>query len=239
MTKVLTRGLSEQVAQSLGVRIVQGDFATGAKIDNEDTLGAEFGVSRTVIREAMKRLESKGLVEIRPRLGTTVQPHSRWSNLDPELLKWYRSAPPSIEVLLQLRELRTIVEPAGVALAASRCDDDDIERVMQAYGRMEKNVKDPEAFATADAEFHSELLRAARNDYLIALETVIATDLLSSIKVTNPNERKNLASLKFHLKVANAVAERDGDAAEKAMRTLLEDAGRRLKEAGKALFQTD
>jgi DNA-binding FadR family transcriptional regulator len=179
----------------------------------------------------MKRLGEKGLVEIRPRLGTRVLPRNQWNILDPDVLTWQQEAPPSLEVLLQLREVRGILEPGAVVLAAARRDDEDIEKIMSAYGRMEANVSDPAAFAVADAEFHSEILRTADNEYLDAIGALISTDLLSSIKVTNPDTEKNIRSLKFHLNVAKGIAAGDADKAQKAMHVLLEDAGRRLRKA--------
>ena len=187
----------------------------------------------------MKRLGAKGLVEIRPRLGTRVLPRNQWSILDQDVLKWQQEAPPSLDVLLQLREVRVILEPGAVALAAARCDDADIEKIMAAYARMEANVSDPETYAVADTQFHTAILRAADNEYLDAMAALISTDLLSSIKVTNPDTEKNIRSLKFHLDVAESIAAGDADAAIKAMHILLEDAGRRLRMAGERIPLTN
>lgn len=231
MFKQLPRGLSEQVARSIGIRIIGGELRQGEKFKNEDQVAAEFGVSRTVVREAMKRLSAKGLVEVRPRLGTSVLSRDRWSLLDPDIMNWCQETEPSLDVLLQLREMRVIMEPGAVALACQRAEDEDIDRIMAAYGRMENGVDCPESYVTADVEFHVEILCAARNDYLGALGALITTDLISSIKVTNPDTEKNIHSLKFHKDVALAIAEHDTARAEKTMRILLDDAGNRLRQA--------
>lgn len=229
MFQQLPRGLPDQIARSIGIRIVGGKIKQGEKFDNEDQIAIEFGVSRTVVREAMKRLSAKGLVEVRPRVGTSVLNRNRWSLLDPDIMDWCLETTPTLEVLMQLREMRSVIEPGAVALACTRANEGDVEKIMAMYERMEAGVEQPETFALADTEFHVEILKASHNEYLSSLAGLIRTDLMSSIKVTNPDKEKNIRSLKFHKDVALAIAEHDIEKAEKAMHVLLGDAGRRLR----------
>lgn len=233
----LVRGLPGQVARELGRRIVSGDLPEGARLDVEDRLVEQFGVSRTVIREAIKGLGAKGLIQVRPRLGTSVLPRKRWNLLDPDVMHWQREAPPSMAVLRQLREMRSIVEPAAAALAAERCRRP--APLQAAYGKMEQTVHDPHAFAVADAALHIEILHAADNDYLDALGGLILTDLLSSIRITNPDRDRNSRSLPLHRAVVDAIVEGDREEAAAAMRALLDNSARRLGEAEKQGLQKD
>ncbi|WP_162937972.1 FadR/GntR family transcriptional regulator [Kiloniella sp. EL199] len=232
MNEPLPRGLSEQLARTIGIRIVSGDVREGERFENEDILCEEFGVSRTVVREAMKRLSAKGLVQIRPRLGTSVLSRTRWSLLDPDVMDWCRIGKPSLEVLLELREMRAVLEPGAAALACQRANEEDVKEIWRAYKRMEVNVNNAEGFAKADADFHVAILRATHNDYLIALGGLISADLLSSIKVTNPDSDKNIKSLVFHLEVVQAIAGHDKYKAKEAMGVLLDDAGEKLRLSG-------
>jgi DNA-binding FadR family transcriptional regulator len=95
------RGLHGRVIRELGLRIVGGALPPGSSLPNEDELGAELGVSRTVVREAVKVLLAKGLVEVRPRTGTRVRPRRSWHLLDPDVVAWqfqsiegHRTGPP-------------------------------------------------------------------------------------------------------------------------------------------------
>jgi len=204
-------------------------LAQGTKIENEDQLGKEFGVSRTVIREAMKSLSAKGLVEVRPRIGTRVLSRDHWSLLDSDVMDWYRETEPSEEVLQQLREMRTVLEPGAVALACVRADDTDVGRIVAAYERMKNCVNQPEAFVRADSDFHLEILRATHNDYLSILGGLIKTDLLSFIKVVNSDPETNVTTLKLHADLVKAIIARDAAEGEKAMRIMMDVGEARLR----------
>ena len=229
MSERVFRGLSEQVSWQIGARIVGGDLAQGIRIENEDQLGDDYGVSRTVIREAMKRLSAKGLVEIRPRTGTRVLPREHWSLFDPDVMAWSREAKPSLEVLFQLREMRTIVEPGAAALACVRADDEDIERIMLAYERMENSVDQWDVYIRRDVDFHLEVLYASHNDYLRTLGGLIKADLWSLITVVNADVQKALEALEQHKKVALAIADGDVARAQETMRSMLDVGEARLR----------
>ncbi|NQU59077.1 MAG: FadR family transcriptional regulator, partial [Rhodospirillales bacterium] len=213
----------------IGARIVGGDLAQGTRIENENQLGYDYGVSRTVIREAMKRLSAKGLVEVRPRTGTRVLPREHWSLLDPDVMAWSRETKPSLEVMYQLREMRIIVEPGAVALACTRADDEDIERIILAYERMENSVDQWDVYVRRDVDFHLEILYASHNDYLRTLGGIIKTDLLSFITVVNTDVEKALQALRQHKDVALAIADGDVARGQEAMRLLLDVGEARLR----------
>ena len=229
MSERVFRGLAEQVSWQIGAQIVGGDLAQGTRIENEDQLGDEYGVSRTVIREAMKRLSAKGLVKIRPRTGTKVLSRDHWSLLDPDVMDWCREAEPSKEVLQQLREMRTVLEPGAAALACVRANDTDVERIVAAFERMKNCVNQPEAFGRADSDFHLEILRATHNDYLIILGGLIKTDLLSFIKVVNSDPETTVTTLKLHENLVKAIIAKDAAEGKKAMRIMMDVGEARLR----------
>ena len=183
---------------------------------------------RTVIREAVKILSAKGLVAIRRGIGTQVEPRSAWRLLDEDVLAWHQSAPPRVETLAQLMEMRLILEPNAAKWAASRATSDDLEAIQQAVESMARTTGEADAFVVADAGFHRAVLRAAHNEFMASLEGVIYAALLTSIGLTNLDPADNETSVPFHRAVSDAIARRDGEAAEELMRRLLSDTTERL-----------
>src|SRR5262249_34171200 len=144
---------------AIGGEIVNGRLQPGATLPAEDVLLSRYGVSRTVLREALNVLFGKGLLDARPKRGTVVRPRSDWNQLDPAVLSWLEqgtSLRPSgrRDSLDDLMEIRRIIEPSAAALAAQRRTEDDIERMTAAYDAMEEARAHAEAFMKADLAFH-------------------------------------------------------------------------------------
>ena len=230
----LKRTLSDQLADDLGQEIVRGSLRPGDALPSEEVLLARFGVSRTVLREALQVLAAKGLLEARPRRGTSVRPYSAWSQLDPVLLEWHARLPADHPMLRQLMEVRRIVEPSAAALAARRAGSDDRERIASAYTGMEAAGRDVEAFIRSDLEFHTAILEASGNQFLLPLAHAIRATLWASLRVTNPNAEENrMVSLPLHAAILKAILEGDADAAAATMKSHLDDTGRRRGRASK------
>ncbi|MEO7246756.1 MAG: FadR/GntR family transcriptional regulator, partial [Rubrivivax sp.] len=176
--------LSAQVADELGRRIVARRYAPNATLPPEAALLQEFGVSRSVLRDAIKSVASKGLLEVRQRRGTTVTPRHRWNMLDGEVLGWIVQSGADPQLLISLTELRLIVEPGACVLAAARGDEQALQRVEAAWARMVKHADDRARFVEADRDFHVALLMAAGNEYLGAVCTAIAAALTVSLRFT-------------------------------------------------------
>ena len=115
-----SRRLRGTLAQHLAVQILKGDFAEGHMFPVEVEFAAQMGISRSSLREALRILTAKGLVEARPRAGTRVSPRNQWNLLDPDLLAWQFEARPTRKFLEDLFELRMMIEPGAAALAATR-----------------------------------------------------------------------------------------------------------------------
>lgn len=224
----LNRNLSEQIAEKIGIAILTGEYAPGEILPEEPQLCVKFGVSRTVVREAVRMLVSKAMLEVRPRTGTRVLDPESWQLLDRQVLHWQQSIPIDGSNLRQLNELRQIAEPSAARLAAERRTDEDVSAITAALTTMEMVTDKPSEYVIADARFHVAVLRAAKNRYLDALESAIFTGLLLSIRVTNPGGQQNRKSLPYHKKIADAIIARDGPAAFEAMQEHLADSARRL-----------
>lgn len=223
-TSAWKRGLAGSVVADLAGRIIRGEWAPGDSIGNEAALMNGQGVSRTTVREAVKILASKGLLEVRPRTGTRVLPPERWNVLDPDMLGWMFAGPLSIALMRHLHELRTIIEPAAAALAAERATDDERARILACAERMEQAGEDSPAFVAADVEFHTTILEASRNPFLITFTSGIRTLLHAFFRATARDPGAFASGRPRHRQLANAILARDSTAARAASDVVLEGA---------------
>ena len=226
----LTRSLATQIVQELGRRIVAGAYGQGDLLEDEGTLAERYQVSRSVIRDAVKILVGKGLLEVRRGIGTRVRPRSAWGLLDDDVLAWHQSAPVNPAFLRQLSDLRLVIEPKAARWAAERGTAEGHALIAEAQTRMEQEKGSIDDFIVADALFHRAVLRAADNEFLLAMESAVFSALLISIRLTNRDPRENEESIPFHSAVADAILARDAAEAEARMERLLGDARLRLGE---------
>lgn len=229
------RGLLGHVANEIGVRIVTGRLPPGSVLPNEAALGAEFAVSRTVLREAMKVLGAKGLVEARPRTGTRVLPRNRWNLLDPDVLAWQVAGRSGRRFAEDLLEVRRIIEPAAAALAAERARPEDLAAIADAFRGMEKAGDDVKASIEPDIRFHTSILSATGNDLLLPLGALIGTALAAHFRLTALRPGAQGESLPWHWAVLDAIRCGDAAGASAAMRYLL---GRTQHDENYSLLET-
>jgi GntR family transcriptional regulator, galactonate operon transcriptional repressor len=215
------RGLHGQTVETLGSRIVAGKYAPGTAL-SLDALEAEFGISKSVLREALRVLAAKGLVDARQKRGTVIRPRSSWSLLDADLLRW-QGGQPDAAFFSNLAEVRSIVEPAGARLAAARRDDRDLADLRSALDRMADAGTDAGAVVEADLAFHRAMLDAAHNELLSRMEVVIEAGLRARDAVVHSGENWP-DSVPVHRAILDAIEVRDGAAAEAAVRALLAQA---------------
>jgi GntR family galactonate operon transcriptional repressor len=220
------RGTHGQVVNELGARIVAGRLEPEKSIDL-DRLAVELDISRTVLREVLKVLAAKGLVDARQKRGTFVLPRERWQLLDADVLRWQFSSRPTAELLAQLAEVRAIVEPAGARLAAQRRDDADLAALSEAVEAMAESAPDNAAAVDADLRFHRALLAASHNELLERMEAMIEVGLAARDALVHDAHGAPVEDpVPAHRAVLAAVRAADPDAAERAMRALLEQAER-------------
>lgn len=235
----ITPSLATQVCREIGRRIVAGHFRENDLIEDENRLAKRYGVSKSVIREAVKLLSGKGLLEVRRGSGTRVRPRASWAFLDDDVMAWHLAVDAKPEFLRQLMDIRRMMEPRAAAWAAAHGTDAAIDAVRLAYERMEEEMRSVEEFVVADALFHRAVLRAANNEILNAMEGVIFSAMISSIKLTNADPRENEESIPFHREVMEAIANHNPKLAEEKMSRLLDDASDRLTEAADGYSRRD
>lgn len=221
-------GLATQVCRELGRRIVAGHFPEGGLIDDENKLCDRFGVSKSVVREAVKLLVGKGLLEVRRGNGTRVRRRASWNLLDDDVLAWHQGAEPNPGFLRQLMDVRQMIEPNAASWAASNASDEQIVEIRDAQSAMEE-AESIQDFVIADAQFHRAILRASNNELLTAMEGVIFSALLTSIKITNDDPLDNRErSLPLHREILAAIETKDSEKASSAMRKHMADTYARL-----------
>jgi GntR family transcriptional regulator, galactonate operon transcriptional repressor len=225
MTKVFNslqrRNLSEQVVQQIALSIMRNDFKPGDALSSEPELSLQFNVSRPIVREALKILSAKGMIESRPKTGTRIRPRVEWNLLDPEVIGWLYEVGPDQLFLDSLCEVRLMFEPMTARLAAARATDDEIKTIEECYRRMEEGVNSPETYIPADLEFHAAICGAAHNEMLQKITATLATSLQVSRIVTSRLPGANLAAMPVHRAVMQAIRKRDEQVAEEAMRKLV------------------
>lgn len=220
------RRLHEHVVDVLVRSIVTGKLAPGESLPSEPEMSARFGVSRSVVREALRVLGEKGLVEVRHGSGTRVTSPDAWDPLDPVVLNALREHGPSAVVLRELLETRTIVECEVAALAAGRADAADRAALEDALATMRSAVHDPPAFVNGDSAFHLTLVRAARNRILERMSKPMHELLSYAQALTDAIPGVLERALAEHQAIYDAVARGDAAGARDAMRAHLSETER-------------
>jgi DNA-binding FadR family transcriptional regulator len=209
---------------ALGVLIVSGHYPVGAAIPNEPSLCEELGVSRTVIREAVKSLAAKGLVTTSPKVGTKVLSSDRWNWFDPDVIIWQSRAGLTAEFLRDLQEMRRIVEPAAIRLAAERATAEDLAAAEAAYEGMRLAIEHGGDYVSNDLKFHQALLLASRNRMMIQMNKALSALLRTSFEISTKRKDGPRSSLPLHRAVLDAVIARNPSRAEKAILVLIDGA---------------
>jgi DNA-binding FadR family transcriptional regulator len=225
------RGVHGQTVEIIARRILTGEIAAGATL-NIAALQEELDVSLTALREALKVLAAKGIVDARQKRGTFVRPRADWNLLDGDVIRWRFAEGADPRLLDNLHEVRGIVEPAAARLAAGRATDDDLAALDGALDEMTAATGDPVAAVAADLSFHRALLAATHNELLENMEVVMETGLAARDRLVHGVEQYD-DPVPSHRAVVDAIRARDPVAAETAMRQLLEKAVRdveRLRE---------
>jgi DNA-binding FadR family transcriptional regulator len=221
------RNLHGQVVHELGRRIAGGAYAQGDALPNEEALCGELGVSRTALRESVKVLAAKGLVESRPRIGTRVRASENWNLLDPDVLAWRCASAPDAQFVLQLNEMREIIEPAAAALAARNRAPAQLRRIAEAYAAMDAATT-LDSWVAADLAFHSAVLEATNNPLLRPLAALIGSALESLLVLSARKAGDFKVALPEHGAVLDAIRTQDADSARERMAGLLSDTRARL-----------
>lgn len=231
------RGILGDVASGLGRRIVAGEWTSGDILPTETELMEELKVGRSVVREAMRILNAKGLVRSRQMEGTKVMPRAEWRLLDPDLIQWRMQAADRKVLLKDLLQVRLVLEPGVVWTATANGSDDAKARIHAAYaakGSVRSETATPQQqrdhFITTDLEFHRAFLAAIGSEILEQLFSVIeaALALMIDVQMQTRGSTTTLVGMEetdqLHQDVYDAFAANDADKAEQAMRYLIQRA---------------
>jgi DNA-binding FadR family transcriptional regulator len=184
----------------------------------------ELGVSRTVVREAVKSLVAKGMLVTGPKVGTRVLPSEQWNWFDPDVVAWQAKAGLTREFLRDLQELRRVVEPAAVRLAAERATAADIAGIELAYAGMKQAIEQGGDYVRSDLAFHQGLLRACHNRMVVQMSKALGALLRTSFELSTAKPDGPAQSLPLHRAVLDAVIARNPAKAEKAILVLIDGA---------------
>ncbi|MEI3865597.1 FadR/GntR family transcriptional regulator [Microbacterium sp. CCNWLW134] len=214
------RGLQGRVIEAIGRAIIRGDYAPGELVPKEAELTEAYGVSRTSVREAMRVLAAKGLVDIRQKVGTRVRRTEQWNVFDADILRWHSDEGRGESILRDLVEVRQIMEPEAARLAAGRASMEDLRRLETALGAMRAATADRESYAHADVDFHVAVYGASHNVLLRQFGAVIADFMYLSFSVqqqTASGEAVFAGDVEQHAAVLHAIHRGRGEQAAEAM----------------------
>ncbi|MBP7649358.1 MAG: FadR family transcriptional regulator [Phenylobacterium sp.] len=218
------RSFTHDIVQRLGQEIVCGVYGAQNPFPIEAELCKRLGVSRSVLREAVKMLTTKGLLNARPRQGTWVEPETNWNLLDPDVLRWFLERKFSPTLLLEFTQVRLAVEPMAASMAARLASDEAKAAIVAALDRMKAAERGEDDPLESDIAFHVAILRASGNRFLVQMRDLIDVALRTSIRLTNRRKGVRLASIAGHQKVADTILAGDAEGASRAMRELMLEA---------------
>jgi DNA-binding FadR family transcriptional regulator len=177
-----------------------------------------YGVSRSTIREAVKNLAAKRLIEVAPKVGTRVLPFDSWNLLDPDVLSWRLNAQFDRRIVEDLYEMRQCFEPRACFLAARDGTASDLERIQRSFADMVSMLPTPNLAASAESEFHLAIIAATHNGLFATIGGAVKTALRVSFSLT----QRGAVDLAPYEAVVAAIVGRRGEAASEAMSKLLE-----------------
>jgi GntR family transcriptional regulator, transcriptional repressor for pyruvate dehydrogenase complex len=215
-----TPRLSDVVSDRLLAAIRDAHLPPGAKLPSERELGDQFGVSRTVIREAVRHLAAKGILEVRSGSGATVARIDSSSVSDALALFLRRKG------LLdprKIHEVRQTIELQTIRLATQRATDEDLIEIRSTHERLARAGTDPEAMAEADVAFHRAIAKVTKNELFLVLVDSISDVMMDVRRATAGQQGRFQAGLKQHERIVEAMERRDVDAAVSAMEDHLID----------------
>ena len=218
----MSRNLHSKTLHHLGEAIVAGHYPRNKAVPPEPVLCATLGVSRTVLRETVKSLVAKGLLSTGPKVGTRVLTQEHWNWLDPDVLAWQFRVGFSREFLHSVCELRRVVEPQCLRLAAERVTDSQLVELQATFHRMQQAVAAGLDDLSADLHFHHLLLEAGGNRLLGQMSRLLQALLRAGYERLGRRPAVPDFQLPWHAAVLAALVARDPQQAQQAMGALID-----------------
>ena len=218
-SKARGKSLHIAVAQDIGARILNGEFAPGTLLPNEAEWCRLYKVSRTAIREAIKTLAGKGMLLSRPKIGSRVEPRASWNLLDRDVLSWYSATVSYERFAREVQQIRFMIEPEAAALAAANRTPEQLAEIEAAIAGMIA-APDQIAWNIDDVRFHLSILNASGNELIVPFGRAIESMLAKLFEFTVAQRLNPRDALPLHEAILKAIRARKPDAARKAARTL-------------------
>jgi GntR family transcriptional repressor for pyruvate dehydrogenase complex len=231
-----TPRLSDIVSERLLAAIRDAGLEPGSKLPSERELGDQFGVSRTVIREAIRHLAAKGILEVRSGAGASVA-HMDSSNVS-DALALFLDRAGNLPDPAKVHEVRATIEMQTVRLAAQRMTDEQLAEIRRSHAWLGEAAGDPEAASYADVAFHRAIAKATDNDLFVVLVDSIADVMISIRRATVWQPGRVQVGIDHHQRILDALEHRDPDAAARAMEEHLVESRDALTAVEEAIEET-
>jgi len=207
------------VVRDLVDSIVSGAAKPGETLPPEALLATEFAVSRTVIRESIKRVEEKGLIQVEQGRGTIVSATNNWNVLDPDVLDAMIAHDDSLGILDEVVSVRALLESEMAGVAASVVSDAQIEELRVSLEQMERSIDDLVAFPEGDVFFHALIMKISSSRLGASISRVLVAAALESRRYRGDFGAKyHQDTLDEHAAILKAISARDVEGAHEAMR---------------------
>ncbi len=219
------RSLHASVVEILGTAICTGELPSGSVVRGEQ-LEERYGVSRSVVREALGVLSSMGMVKSTKRVGVRILPWSEWNLYDPQVIRWRLASSGRVGQLRSLTELRTAVEPEAARLAAMRAPAQAASELLGLAGKLwvAGQAGDVDSFLELDILFHDMVLQASGNEMFGKLSTLVAEVLTGRTHYGLMPQRPHQEALQLHMDVASSIQRGSPVDAHRAMLGIMERA---------------
>jgi GntR family transcriptional regulator, galactonate operon transcriptional repressor len=213
--RIESETLHSRVTRSLAQRVIRADRDSSPfEFPAEGELCELLGVSRTIVREALKVLADKGMVEIRPRSGMRSSPRANWRLLDPDILVWRAEENPDHAFLRDLCEIRLALEPTAAGFAAVRASDDDRSEISAALDRrIAAKNRELDEIVDLDLQLHSAIVKASQNPFFLHLNAAIREPFRLALACTMHIPVVRNLDLTAHRKLVRAIERHDPGAA--------------------------
>lgn len=213
----------DHALRALGLGMVRGEFEENGLLPGDAELQRRLGVSRTVLREALKTLSAKGMVQAKAKTGTRVLARQSWNFFDSDILYWHLEAGVDTRFLSQLSEMRLVFEPEAAALAALRRSEAHLAELERWVAVMLASRSSPSEFVEGDLRFHQTIADACGNPLMRSIGSIIEVALAITFAISSPlpDSDQHVTTVGRHRAVVDAIRVRDVDAARGAMRLVI------------------
>ena len=213
---------TERVIRLFGRQIAQGEFAPGDLLPPEAELGVRFDASRNIMREAIKVLSEKRLIDARLRRGSFIMPNEQWNYLDADVLEWVLEKKDNPSLVRSLLDVRSLIEPIISRWAAERATAVDLVAIEASLNEMAANFEKPEAFHQADIRFHGAVLTATHNVVMQQLSHAIGALQRVIFGYTFRADAEHLKrTIQEHRELFDAIRFKDWEVAERVSREMV------------------